>query len=412
MVSSRPMPRRILKKAAAQLARRVDQTFAMTALNPPRVMRRTSPSESLGHAARLRGLAAIGSFYGREEFMTRHNALLPQPERISPTSKRVKKLGNEGEVFDLRWPSTFEPLWTHESLGAQLLRLSPEARAALGVHSATVSDMLAELGIDKRGQLRDKYLAVQGNRFAYARWFRHTRGPRPCAVLVHGYMAGSYAMEERLWPLRRLWDSGLDVVLTVLPFHGPRRSQARGLLPPAFPSSDPRFTIEGFRQVVFDHRALFDHLLDGGVNSLGVMGMSLGGYSAALLATLEAHLRFAVLFVPLAAIDEFAHTHGRMVGSEHEQLLQREALRKAQWPVSPLARPSLVAGDKVIVIAGEADRVTGLAHAHRLTEHFGARLVTFEGGHLLHFGKSRAFAPVFSMLEREGLTVRSDGSAA
>lgn len=405
------MPRRILQKTVAQLARGVDQAFALTALNPPRAMRRSSRSESLGHHARLRGLAAIRSFYGREEFMTRENELLPRPGRIEPSVKRVKKLGHEGEVLDLRWPSEFEPMWTQESLGARLAQLSPEVRREIGVQGTTAADVLAELRIDKRGQLRDKYLAVQGNRFAYARWFRHARGPRPCAVLVHGYMGGSYAVEERVWPLRRLWDAGLDVVLTILPFHGPRRSQAKGLMPPAFPSSDPRFTIEGFRQVVFDHRALFDHLLGGGVSSLGVMGMSLGGYSAALLATLEANLRFAVLFIPLAAIDDFAHTHGRMVGSDEEQLLQRDALRQAQWPVSPLARPSLVPGDDVVVLAGEADRVTGLPHAQKLSEHFGARLVTFEGGHLLHFGKSRAFDPVFAMLERQGLTERAGGAS-
>ncbi len=406
------MPRRLLRKTASTLARNlaqglaqgVDQTFAMTALNPPRIVKRSSPSEGRGHAERMRGLSAIASFYGREEFMARESAFLPLPGRISPVVKRVKSFGREGEVLDLRWRSEFEPLWSAEAVAERFSRLSDEPREQLGMRAGSHTELLQQLGMDKRGDLRSKYLAVQGNRFAYARWFRHARGPRHCAVLVHGYMAGHYALDERMWPLRKLWDSGLDIVLTVLPFHGPRRSQARGFMPPAFPSSDPRFTIEGFRQVVFDHRALFDHLLgSGGVASLGVMGMSLGGYSAALLATLEAHLRFAVLFIPLAAIDEFAHTHGRMVGSEDEQLAQRDALRMAQWPISPLARPSLLASDKVLVIAGEADRVTGLAHAHRLTEHFGAKLITFEGGHLLHFGRTQAFAPVFQLLEREGL---------
>jgi pimeloyl-ACP methyl ester carboxylesterase len=217
--------------------------------------------------------------------------------------------------------------------------------------------------------------------------------------LIHGYMSGEFAIETRMWPLKRLFDSGFDVVLTVLPLHGLRRAEARGYWPPAFPSNDPRFTIEGFRQVVFDHRALFDYLA-GHVASLGVMGMSLGGYSAALLATLEAALRFAVLLVPLAAIEEIAYRDGRLLGSPLEQAAQRDALRAAQWPISPLARPSLVPGERMIVLAGEADRVTGLDHAQRLAQHFSAPLSVFHGGHLLQAGREEAFEPVWRLLSK------------
>ncbi|HEX2675250.1 MAG TPA: hypothetical protein VHM19_01385 [Polyangiales bacterium] len=401
------MARSFLSKTAGQLARSVDQAFALTALNPPRAMRRSSPAESLGHAQRMRGLAAIRAFYVRDEFMSRHNALLPVSEPISPSVKRVKTLGREGEVVDLRWRSNFEPLWTKAAVAERLGQLTEAERSELQLGeqagAGALDGMLRELGIDKSGELRDKYLAVEGNRFGYARWLRHARGPRHCLVVLHGYMGGPYALEERMWPVRKLFDSGLDVVFSVLPFHGARRSQKRGFLPPAFPSSDPRFTIEGFRQLVLDHRALFEYLRHSGVASIGVMGMSLGGYAASLLATLEEQLSCAVLFIPLAAIDDFAHANGRMVGSALEQEQQREALRRAQWPVSPLARPSLVDPRKVIVLAGESDLVTGLGHAQRLTHHFHAPLVTFEGGHLLHFGKSRAFEPVFELLSREEL---------
>lgn len=400
---------RVGARVGAQLARGVDEAFARTALNPPRAMRRSSPAESLGHHARMRGLAAIAGFYGRAEFMSRDNALLPGPVAIRPDVRRVRRLqrhGEAGEVLDLSWQSEFEPMWTRERVAERFTQLSSEAREAIGLGGSAVEEILQQLGIDKRGDLRDKYLAIAPNRVAHARWFRHARGPRPCVVLVHGYMGGSYALEERVWPVQKLWDSGLDVVLTVLPFHGPRRAPARGYLPPAFPSNDPRFTVEGFRQMVVDHRALFSYLSNGNVASLGVMGMSLGGYSAALLSTLEQQLRFSVLFIPLAAIDEFAYRHGRMVGSASEQIAQREALRQAQLAVSPLTRTSLVKPENVLVIAGEADRVTGLAHASKLASHFGAELVTFEGGHLLQLGKGRAFAPVFELLEREGLATQ------
>jgi pimeloyl-ACP methyl ester carboxylesterase len=190
----------------------------------------------------------------------------------------------------------------------------------------------------------------------------------------------------------------------VLPFHGPRRSEARGYLPPSFPSSDPRFTIEGFRQLVFDHRALFAYLKGQGTSEIGLMGMSLGGYAAALLATLEPALAFLVLFIPLASIEDFARKHGRLTGSAEQQAEQHTALRAAQWAVSPLARPPRVASDRTLVIEGVSDLVTGAPHALPLAQHFGAPTVTFPGGHLLHFGRAQAFEAIHTLLRRHQLT--------
>jgi pimeloyl-ACP methyl ester carboxylesterase len=254
------------------------------------------------------------------------------------------------------------------------------------------------LGYDRSGTLRDKYLRAEANRSAHARWFKHVGAPRPCLVLIHGYMAGNYLIEERIWPVKRLFNSGLDVVVSVLPLHGLRRAQDRGYRPPAFPSSDPRFTIEGVRQLVFDQRALFAYLRAGRVSELGVMGMSLGGYAAALLATLESDLRLGVLFVPMASIEDSALRHGHMRGTPAEQAEQRALLERAHLPVSPFARASRVPSERMVVVAGEADLVTGVEPARALAQHFGAQLSLFHGGHLLHAGREEAFRPVWQLL--------------
>jgi hypothetical protein len=402
------VPNGLLQRTVSQLAAGIDRAFAETAMNPPRAWRGRSRAEGLGHDQRLLALRVIASFYNRPEFLSRDSALLPRPRPITPRLSRVRAYGRSGQVLDLSWPSEFEPLWSEAAVAAHVESLASEAREALALPAGVdVSQALRALGIDRSGELREKYLRARANQNAHARWFRHRDGPRPCIVLIHGYMSGHYAIEERMWPLRRLFESGLDVALTVLPLHGLRRAEARGYLPPSFPSSDPRFTIEGFRQLVFDHRALFDFLLAGRAASLGVMGMSLGGYSAALLATLESTLQFAVMFVPLAAIEDFAHRQGRMVGSVEQQLAQRDALGRAQWPISPFARPSLVPSDRSAVLAGEADQVTGLIQGRRLAEHFGAPLSLFHGGHLLHAGRSLAFVPAWRAIERAvGVNVR------
>jgi pimeloyl-ACP methyl ester carboxylesterase len=393
------MSHSLFRRTVSRLARRVDHAVSGTALNPGRSFRRRSRAESLVPADRVRALAAIASFYNRPEFLTRENAFLPRPAAIEPSVTRVRSLGDQGEVLDLRWPSAFEPLWSNAALLAHTQQLSAAERSALGIESDLVEAMRA-LGIDKGASLSEKYLRSQANQTAHARWFRHGSGLRPCVVLIHGYMSGNFAIETRVWPVKRLFASGFDVVLTLLPFHGVRRSEARGYLPPAFPSSDPRFTVEGFRQVVLDHRALFDHMLAGRVASIGVMGMSLGGYSAALLSTLEDALQFSVMLVPLAAIEDVAFRQGRMIGSVHEQAAQRDALRQAQWPISPFARPARVPSERVMLVAGEADQVTGVEQARRLAQHFSAELSVFHGGHLLQAGREEAFLPVWRMLSK------------
>jgi len=132
------------------------------------------------------------------------------------------------------------------------------------------------------------------------------------------------------------------------------------------------------------------------------MGMSLGGYSTALLATLEKDLAFAVPLIPLASIADFARDQGRL-GKGERAALQHAALEAANWVVSTLARPSLVSSDRMIIVSAEADRVTPLAHGQRLAAHFGAPLLRLPGGHLLQMWRTPAFRAVKEMLQRTGV---------
>jgi len=394
----------LFSKTATQLARGIDRVFAGAALNPPKLLRRRSSAESLGHDDRMRALSLIGGFYNRKEFIPRDGPFFAVPRPITPAVHHVRKLGTEGEVVDLSWASEFEPLWSIDALVSHFGTWAKKELQDAGIDPGFSAADIASLGVDRTGQLVDKYLRAHKNRNGHARWYRHAQGQRPTVVILHGYMVGEYAIEERMWPVQKLFDRGMDVVLSVLPFHGLRRSDTRGYLPPAFPSADPRFTIEGFRQLVFDHRALFDYLERMGAPSLGVMGVSLGGYGASLLSTLDTRLKLAVLFIPLAAIEDFAYAHGRLIGTSEQQDLQREAMRKANWPISPLTRPPVISGDQVVLIAGDGDHITGSSHSSKLASHFNAELSPFIGGHLLHFGRTRAFESMWRLLARQGFT--------
>ena len=247
-------------------------------------------------------------------------------------------------------------------------------------------------------EIRARYQAHYENGVAHARLFSHRHERRPAIVLIHGYLGGTFPVEEAFWPLSWMNKQGLDVAIMVLPFHGSRRRSV--LDRPAFPSNDPRMTIESFRQAIFDLRALAAWLRKRGAPAVGVMGMSLGGYTAALWATIDPLLSFAVPLIPLASLADFVRDGGRLSGTPEQQKQQYEAVEAAHRCVDPLVRPSKLAPGRALVLAGEHDRITPFHHAERMAAHFSAPIEMFPGGHLLQVGLTGALGPVGRLIER------------
>jgi pimeloyl-ACP methyl ester carboxylesterase len=325
-------------------------------------------ADEISHDDRIKLLAAVEDVYGAPELITQPDLfftpLAPSPTPLQPTERYVRAisdLGTRGEVVDVSWPSAFAPF---------------DPRAG------------------------ERYLAHVPNRTAHARILGAKGSGRPAVIVVHGYMGGQFGVEERLWSVPSLLRWGLDVALFVLPFHGIRATPGGGA--PGFPGGDPRRTNEGFRQVVADLRSLVGILRARGASKVGVMGMSLGGYSTALLSTLEPSLAFAVPLIPLASVADFAHKQGRL-GTGANADLQHAALERANRVVSPLARPCVVHRDRVLVVAAEDDQVTPIAQGERLAAHLGASFLRVTGSHLLQTWRPEAFRAVRAMLQRTGV---------
>jgi len=328
-------------------------------------------ADKMPHAERLEVLASIHRDYGGDEIIGDAAKFFVPPPAIDPALRAVRQENEPRSapvgVWDAQWPSTFEPY---------------------------LADVAA------------KYLSRIENRTARARLFLgEERGARdvtkrPAVIAIHGYMGGHWILEEAQWPLAWLARRGLDVALPVLPFHALRSGPHRGA--PPFPSADPRLTNEGFRQAVADIVALARWLRARGAPHVGVMGMSLGGYTSSLLATVTRDLDFVMPMIPLASIADFAREQGRL-GSGEGADAQHAALERANWVVSPLARPLALPPSRALVVAAEHDRITPSSHAQRIATHFGCELVTIPGGHLVQLGRSEAFRGLASMLEREGI---------
>jgi pimeloyl-ACP methyl ester carboxylesterase len=169
-----------------------------------------------------------------------------------------------------------------------------------------------------------------------------------------------------------------------------------------FPSGRIGRTIEGFGQAVWDLRSLLAWLRARGAPMAGVAGMSLGGYTAALAATVEPRLDYGILIIPLGDLTDVAVEHDALRGKLIPPWLA-EAGKRALTLVRPLAREPLVPGDRMLIAAAEADRITlSATHARKLAQHFRAPLVTFNGAHLIQIGRRTAFAGMAKLLARRG----------
>lgn len=355
-----------LSNAISQTAAVFDRAVARSITRRTPAAKSRSKAESLGHADRMKALEAIAEAYARFEPDDAAFFGEPAPRVLRVDAReRYDRGGTSYERVDVRWPSRTETA-------------VPE--------------------------LFDRYHATIENREAAARIFRLPRlvrgsgAPRPLAILIHGYRAGQYGVEQRVWPIGWLLDHGFDVALAVLPFHAVRAELGTA----RFPSSDPRFTNEGFRQAIADLRDLAATFRAEGAPHVIALGMSLGGYTTSLLATVEP-LDFAAPIIPLASFADVALENDRLVGTMEEQRAQHAALDRAHAVVNPFARKPRVEPRRVIVAGAAGDQICPIGHAEKLARHFGSDLVTFTGGHILQVGRRDAFKAIGRRLRELGI---------
>jgi hypothetical protein len=251
-----------------------------------------------------------------------------------------------------------------------------------------------------------RWRSYTANDREYALVLRHHE-PRPWLVCVHGTAMGRAAIDLRLFRAWHLHENlGLNVALPVLPMHGPRR---RGLPKgAAFPGEDLLDDVHGTAQAVWDIRRLLSWIRTQEPDSrVGLNSMSLGGYIASLVASLEDGLTCAILGVPFIDLIQLFGYHAAF--AEHDP--RRRTLTLAE-PIgrmlSPLSLAPRVPPQGRFVYAGIADQVVHpRAHAVRLWEHWGRpEAVWYHGGHTGFFRSRPVQQFVESAVVQSGLVDR------
>lgn len=272
-----------------------------------------------------------------------------------------------------------------------------------GPHGARVTDL--EFPSDYQpfsADYLDEFLGYAANLTARARRYRlPSAQPRPTVVCLHGWGGGAPWLEAHAFAAAYWLRHGLDVVLFELPFHGRRlpSGRARGSM---FPGPHVVRTNEAFGQAIWDLRALAGALAERG-HAVGALGMSLGGYTTALWASLDARLQFAVPWIPAVDLAELMWRHGddsparRRAAADGVDL---DALRDALAVHAPLRRSPVIAAERRMIVAGRGDGITPPSQAERLWEHWGRGAIHwFPGGHLAQLGRAEALRAVRRRLD-------------
>jgi len=206
----------------------------------------------------------------------------------------------------------------------------------------------------------------------------------PWLVNIHGLSMGAPWLDLRLLQARMLHrELGLNLVFPVLPLHGPRalgRVSGRGYL-----TGNLMDTVHAQSQAIWDIRRIIGWLWGQGVERIGLHGVSLGGYTAALVASLEEGLRCVVAGIPAADPAWLMWWHASRQARDDciAAGLNEDTLEQALRVVSPLAMDPRVPGAHRYIYAGLADRFVPPVVAERLWEHWGQPAICwYPGAHL------------------------------
>ena len=219
---------------------------------------------------------------------------------------------------------------------------------------------------------------------AHAWILRQNNERRSWLICIPGYGMGSPFVDLTTFEAARLGrELDVNVALPVLPFHGPRR--IGWMSGDGYFSGDCLDTLHAQAQAVWDVRRLIAWIRAQGGRDIGVYGLSLGGYTAALLAALEPRLACVVAGIPASDFVELARHH-------LPATLLSDALRAGvDWAsvqhifrvIAPLAMPPRVPWERRYLFAGTADRIVPLGQARRLWRHWKRpRAVWYRGTHL------------------------------
>ena len=236
-------------------------------------------------------------------------------------------------------------------------------------------------------------------------WVVRGDAERPWLLCIHGYRMGHPLIDlgafEPAWFHHKL---GLNLVIPTLPLHGLRKVGRRS--GDGFLGGDLLDSIHAEAQAMWDLRRLMAWVRSQTDAPVGAYGLSLGGYTTALLAGLEPDLACAIPGIPATDFARLFYHHGepRQERAALSVGLTREKMSEVLRVVSPLALDPVVEKSRRAIFGGLADQLVPADQVRDLWLHWDRpRIEWYPGAHLtlgFHAGVRRL---LFETLSATGL---------
>jgi pimeloyl-ACP methyl ester carboxylesterase len=215
---------------------------------------------------------------------------------------------------------------------------------------------------------------------------RHTDGPRPWLVWVHG--AGQGGTEDLvLARIGRIHHKlGFNVAMPVQPGHGSRRREW-----PAYPDMDPLGNVAGMMRSVSEVRAVV-RWVQPQATAVVVSGISMGTPVAALVSHLERDIDAVGLYTPILGLNAMIARHLSRWGAARDgfrELLESPVVAKLTSVIDPLAVDPAPPPERRLIVGAWHDRMAMREPTTALQERWGGELYWYDGGHVGHIFSRR-----------------------
>ncbi len=235
-------------------------------------------------------------------------------------------------------------------------------------------------------------------------WMHHDE-PAATVIALHGFTMGNPRFDAFVLMAAQWYRLGIDVALVTLPFHGARCPRSARFSGELFASWHVGRLNESVRQAVHDTDVVMRWLADGSDAPIGVLGLSLGGYVASVLATQRSTPAFVIPVVPPASLAALpSHLFALSRHRAAKPPLSRTELEAGYRVHSPLTYPLAVAKERVLIIAGRGDQIVPPEQPYALWKHWGEPAIHwYSGSHVAPFRRPEIVAAGTRHLESLGI---------
>lgn len=254
---------------------------------------------------------------------------------------------------------------------------APEVGAAdvhLGSRDVLEFSSLVPSGCAENDRVRGKFFPTDGA------WRK-----RPATILLHGWNAElQYQWMFPYWG-QLLARAGVNAFTFELPYHASRKPRSRDAIRNFF-SGDLRHVMRATHQALGDARSLARWLYAQGVPSVGLWGVSLGGWLAALASAHQGEFTNAVLVTPVVRMDR---AFRELPFCEPMRSGVAELDHGAFTALNAVTHRPLCGGDNVLVASSRHDLFAPAETIDELEQAWRAEVWRFNHGHVTVLLSSR-----------------------